>query len=273
MPTVSVPGAQLYHEVRGTGPLVVLVAAPMDARPFTPLAELLAADHTVVTTEPRGISRSTREDPEQEVTVELRADDLAALIAHLDAGPAAVLGSSGGAVSVLALAQRHPDAVRQVIAHEPPLLDLLPDREERHARTEAMIATYESGDLLGAMVAFVEAAELDMTKEQVAAMLPGPDDAEGLRNQDVQFRHMLRATTRWVPDTAALRALGERVVVGLGEDSAGEVCDHTSRALAAALGRPPVLFPGGHIGFAEAPGPFAERLRTVIQRGLSDTVD
>src|SRR5690349_8616693 len=97
---LEVPGASLHYELRGSGPLVVLVAAPMDARSFEPLADLLAADHTVLTTDPRGIFRSRVADPDADATVELRADDIARLIAHVDRGPAAVLGSSGGAVSV-----------------------------------------------------------------------------------------------------------------------------------------------------------------------------
>jgi pimeloyl-ACP methyl ester carboxylesterase len=102
--------------VRGNGPLVVLVGAPMDASAFAPAADLLAADHTVLTTDPRGINRSVVDDPDQDSTPEMRADDLARLVAHLDAGPAAVFGSSGGAVSALALAQAHPELVHTVIA-------------------------------------------------------------------------------------------------------------------------------------------------------------
>ena len=72
--TLDVPGATLYYELRGSGPLVVLVAAPMDADSFAPLADLLATDHTVLTTDPRGINRSKVDDPGQDSTPELRAD-------------------------------------------------------------------------------------------------------------------------------------------------------------------------------------------------------
>jgi pimeloyl-ACP methyl ester carboxylesterase len=109
--TLEVPGARLYYEVRGQGPLVVLVGAPMDARSFGPLAELLAGDHTVLTTDPRGIKRSPVDDPGQDSTPEMRADDLSRLVACADAGPAVVLGSSGGAVSALALVQADKQAI------------------------------------------------------------------------------------------------------------------------------------------------------------------
>jgi pimeloyl-ACP methyl ester carboxylesterase len=73
--------------------------------------EVLATDHTVLTTDPRGINRSPAADRDPDSTPELGADDLSRLLAHLDAGPAAVLGSSGGAVTALALAQAHPEQV------------------------------------------------------------------------------------------------------------------------------------------------------------------
>src|SRR3979409_1705610 len=91
--TLRVPDALLHYEVRGRGPIGLLVAAPMDARPFAPLADLLADDHTVLTTDPRGINRSPVDDPDQDSTPEMRADDLSRLLTHLDAGPATVLGA------------------------------------------------------------------------------------------------------------------------------------------------------------------------------------
>src|ERR1700716_2477271 len=87
--TLRVPDAQLHYEVRGEGPLVVLVGAPMDARSFAPLADLLAADHTVLTTDPRGINRSPVDDRDRDATPQMRAEDLSRLLTHLDAGPAA----------------------------------------------------------------------------------------------------------------------------------------------------------------------------------------
>ena len=148
--TLRVPDGDLYYELRGSGPLVVLVGAPMDARPFTELAELLAEYHLVLTTDPRGINRSRLDDPHADATLDLRADDLARLIRHVDTGPAVVFGSSGGAVSVLALTQAHPDLVRTVIAHEPPLNELLPDRAELRAGFEEVRARNLGGDPEGA---------------------------------------------------------------------------------------------------------------------------
>jgi pimeloyl-ACP methyl ester carboxylesterase len=265
--TFEVPGASLYYEVRGAGPLVVLVGAPMDATPFAPLAELLAGDHTVLTTDPRGINRSPVDDRDQDSTPQLRGHDLSRLLAHLGASPAAVLGSSGGAVSVLALAQAHPEQVHTVIAHEPPLIELLPDRAERHAGNEDVIARWLAGDFAGSWQAFLDNADIDLPEGVFEAMFAAEPDPQTIADTTYQNTHMLRPTTHWQPDIDALRAAGTRIVVGIGETSAGQLCDRTSRALATELGIEPTMFPGGHTGFAEDPVGFAARLCSVLREG------
>jgi pimeloyl-ACP methyl ester carboxylesterase len=262
--TVRVPDGRLYYEVRGDGPLLLLVGAPMDARPFAPLADRLATDHTVVTTDPRGINRSPVDDPDQDSTPEMRADDISRLLVHLDAGPAAVLGSSGGAVSALALAQAHPDQVHTVIAHEPPLNDLLDDREEVHRQAEDIIATHLSGDVVGGWRKFMVLVNIPMPEEVLQQMFGGPRTPQEVADDRYQHAHMFRPTTRWRPDFTTLRAVPTRIVVGIGEQSAGQICERTSTALAAALGIEPTMFPGGHVGFADHPDEFASRLRAVL---------
>ncbi|MEC3981458.1 alpha/beta fold hydrolase [Amycolatopsis sp. H20-H5] len=262
--SLPVPGALLHHEVRGQGPLVVLVGAPMDARSFEPLACLLAEDHTVLTTDPRGINRSPLDDPDQDSTPELRAGDLARLLTHLDAGPAVVLGSSGGAVSALALVQSRPELVRAVIAHEPPLLALLDDRERLLAGTDDIVATHRSGDVTGAWKKFLAQANIFLPEGAFEQMFGGPREPQDIADDHFQHAHMLRGTVSWDADLAALRAASPRVLIGLGEQSRGQLCERTSVALAARLGVEPTLFPGGHIGFAETPGEFDTRLRAVL---------
>ncbi|MBO8190551.1 alpha/beta hydrolase [Streptomyces oryzae] len=264
---LKVPGAQLYYEVRGEGSLIVLAGAPMDAAAFAPLAELLATDHTVLTTDPRGINRSRLDDPGQDSTPQLRADDLSRLIAHIDAGPAVAVGSSGGAVSVLALAQRRPDQVHTIIAHEPPLIELLDDREQLRAGTEDIVATYLAGEVTGAWKKFFAQANLTMPEPLIEQMFGGERDPQQVADERRWFAHEMRASTYWRPDPAALRAAPTRIVVGIGADSAGQLCDRTSRALARSLGTEPTAFPGGHTGFVETPDAFAARLRTVIRKG------
>lgn len=60
------------------------------------------------------------------------ADDVAAVIAHLDAGPAIVVGHSMGAFVAAATAERHPDLVRQLVLVDgglPLPMDIPPDAD------------------------------------------------------------------------------------------------------------------------------------------------
>jgi pimeloyl-ACP methyl ester carboxylesterase len=237
----------------------------MDARSFAPLADRLAADHTVLTTDPRGINRSVVDDPDRDSTPQLRAEDLARLVAHLEAGPAVVLGSSGGAVSALALVQAHPELVHTVIAHEPPLIELLDDREQLLAQTEDIVATHLSGDVTGSWRKFLAQANIAMPEAVFEVMFGGDRDPQQAADELHWFAHEMRPTIRWKPDIAALRDGPTRIVVGIGEESRGQLCDRTSTALTVALGIEPTMFPGDHIGFAEDPDAFDTRLRAVLE--------
>ncbi len=132
--TLDVPGAVLTYDVRkgasSSAPVLLLIGSPMGAGGFVTLAGHFA-DRTVVTYDPRGVERSTKADPASPSTPEEHADDLHRLIAELDAGPVDLFASSGGAVNALALVAEHPEQVRTLVAHEPPLAAILPDRERR----------------------------------------------------------------------------------------------------------------------------------------------
>jgi pimeloyl-ACP methyl ester carboxylesterase len=264
--TLDVAGALLHYEVRGSGPLLLVMGSPMDAEAFGPLADALASDHTVVTHDPRGISGSPLDDPEQDSTPELRADDVAALLDALDADSADVFGSSGGAVTGLALVARHPGRVRTLVAHEPPLLELLPDAAEQRATADDIVETFHREGVGAAWMKFMANAGFDVGGEDAAPEPPPGEPSEReLANSAHFFGHELRGTVRHVPDIAALTAPPTRVVVGIGAASAGLITASTSRALAERLETAPVEFPGDHGGFIEQPKEFAERLRELLR--------
>ncbi|GAA3836058.1 alpha/beta hydrolase [Sphaerisporangium flaviroseum] len=263
--TLDVQGARLRYEVRGEGPLLLVMGSPMAAAAFAPLADVLASDHTVVTHDPRGIAGSRLDDPEQDSTPELRADDVAALLDALGAESADVFGSSGGAVTGLALVARHPGRVRTLVAHEPPLLELLPDAPEQRAGVDDVVETFHREGQGAAWMKFMVNAGFDLGAEGAPTPPPGEPSEQDLADAARFFGHELRGTTRYVPDVAALTAGPARVVVGIGVSSGGLVTYRTSTVLAELLGTSPVEFPGDHGGFMEQPKEFAEVLRNVLR--------
>jgi pimeloyl-ACP methyl ester carboxylesterase len=269
--TVDAPGARLYYEQRGTGPLLLLIGSPMDSTGFTALAVALAGRYTVVTYDPRGIGNSSTEDPDQDVTPELQADDVHRLVAALGGGPVDIFGSSGGAVVGLALVTAHPDQVRTLVAHEPPVIELLPDRAERRAEIQDIYATYRTDGPGEAMQKFMAHTGLGNGPAGPPAggpqWQPSPEQIARMRATTGHFlAHLLRPTTDYQPDIAALRAARGRIVVGVGTTSADQLANRTGLALAAELGLPPVEFPGDHGGFAALPQPFSDLLDQVLSQ-------
>ena len=114
-------------------------------------------DRTVVTYDPRGVERSVKADPASRSTPEQHADDLHRIIDELGAGPVDLFASSGGAVNALALVATHPEQVRTLVAHEPPLASILPDREGAMAFTQAIHDTYQRSGFGAGMAQFIVA--------------------------------------------------------------------------------------------------------------------
>ncbi len=256
---LEVPGARLRYDVTGAGPVLLLIpGGPADGAAFSRLAPLLSDAFTVVTYDPRGLSRSTVADRGADIPVTTQADDADRLLAAVTADPAYVFGSSGGATTGVDLVARHRGRVRLLVAHEPPLIQLLPDREAQLqlAAFEDIEATYRRQGAGAALGKFMAVAGMAPTAEPI--QLP----PAALPNIELFLAHMMRAIVAYEPDLAALR--GAPVAAGVGATSAGQVAHRGALALAGRLGTAPTEFPGGHPGFATDPEPFAATLRRLL---------
>ena len=268
--TLRVPGATLYYEELGSGPtLLIIPGGPQDAGVFAPLAAELAGRFKVVSFDPRGNSRSSFNGEPTLLDVDQQADDAAALIAHVG-GPAYVFGTSGGAQIGLALAARYPHLVIALVAHEPPSMMLMSDPEPMLAADRALYETYKSQGVDAAMAQFFAEAGLDGGDAPDGDMpdfdpanMP-PDAAETFMRVSGNFEYwlglgMLPLST-YTPEVATLKAGAPKVVVAIGEQSAGQPIHAMSMALATALGVTPVSVPGDHMGFETQPAAFAQSL-------------
>ena len=274
--TLGLPGATLTYDVRtsesaSTEPVLLMIGSPKDASGFTMLADHFP-DRTVVTYDPRGVGRSPRADGVTAATPDEHAEDLHRLISELDAGPVDIFASSGGAVNALALVTRHPEEVRTLVAHEPPLATVLPDREEALAVTEDIHETYERDGLGPAMAKFIAFTTVrgptppdfpDHAPNPADVGLPTEDD--GSRDHPLLGPHMVYVS-RYEPDFDSLRGVSTRIVIAGGAESEGTFPYRAALAVAERLGTEAVIFPSHHGGFGQQgdPDAFAATLHRVF---------
>jgi pimeloyl-ACP methyl ester carboxylesterase len=264
---LNVPGGRLYHEVRGTGPVLLMIpGGPTDAGIFGGLAACLMERYTVVTYDPRGNSRSVLDDPEQDQDMDLHGDDAAGLLAAVGGTPAYVLGSSGGAQIGLNLVARHPGRVRTLVAHEPPCVGLLPDAAEQQAAMADVQKTYRTQGVGPAMQKFEAVTGMANDAPRPPPPLEMQQMAARIKGNIAYFLgHGVPPISSYLPDVEALRAGSTRIVVGIGTTSAGQLAHRTALALAGRLGVSPVTFPGGHTGFGLDPAGFARTLDQALR--------
>jgi pimeloyl-ACP methyl ester carboxylesterase len=268
--TLKVPGASIYYEVRGSGPVLLCIpGGPADAGAFRTLATDLASDYTVVTYDPRGLSHSPLEGSfDDDQAIEINAEDASRLISAVTNGKANVLASSGGAVISLELAKRHPDQVRTLIPHETPCAVLFPDPAEATAAMIDITDTYETSGLWAAFPKFAAHVGIRQGPQPEQQGEPTPEQIEGQkmfeRNMNFWFGHTMRAIGLYQPDFEALKKGGVRIVSGVGMESEGEPANVAGRNLAKKLECELVVFAGGHGGFESHATEFAKKLRDVL---------
>jgi pimeloyl-ACP methyl ester carboxylesterase len=284
--TLDTAEADIAYDVHGPLPTpdgrppLFMIGQPMEASGFSTLASHFP-DRTVITYDPRGLGRSVRKDGQVENVPTVQAEDVHALIEALGAGPVEMFASSGGAVTALALVAAYPDDVTTLVAHEPPMIPVLPDAAAAERARAGFHQAYEAKGSGAGMATFITMTSWrgEFTDEYFA--LPAADPAQfGLSIEDDGSRdNPLLSDRSWAissyrPDVDALNAAPTRVVLAVGEESEGTFTGRASEATAELLGQEATVFPshhggflGGEFGYAGQPEAFARRLREVLDEG------
>ena len=289
MPTTHIletAGADIAYDVHGSLPTadgrppLFMIGQPMDASGFGTLASHFP-DRTVVTYDPRGLGRSIRTDGRVDHSPTVQAEDVHAVIEALGAGPVEIFASSGGAVTALALVAAHPDDAVTLVAHEPPLIPVLPDAEAAKRARAGVRDAYEAKGASAGMATFMAMASWQGEfNDQYFAQPPAdpaqlgmPTEDDGSRD-DPLLSDRSWAVSSYRPDVDALAAAPTRIVIAVGEESAGTFTARTAVATAELLGQQATVFPshhggflGGEFGYAGQPEAFARRLREVLDEG------
>ncbi|MGA8207022.1 MAG: alpha/beta hydrolase [Candidatus Dormiibacterota bacterium] len=281
--TLESAGADIVYDVQGPLPTpdgrppLFMVGQPMEAGGFRTLASYFP-DRTVITYDPRGLGRSTRRDGRVDHVPTMQADDVHAVIGALSVGPVEMFASSGGAVTALALVAAYPHDVTVLVAHEPPLVPVLPDAETAERAVARFRDAYVAKGRGAGMAAFIAMTSWQGVFTDDYFAQPTPDPAQfGMSSEDDGSRDdpllsdRSSAITSYRPHFETLAAAPTRIVIAVGEESTGTFTGRTSVATAELLGQQVTTFPSHHGGFlggdseyAGKPEAFARRLRDVL---------
>ncbi|MGH7723487.1 MAG: alpha/beta fold hydrolase [Candidatus Dormibacteria bacterium] len=275
--------ADIVYDVEGSLPTadgrppLFMIGQPMDASGFRALASYFP-DRTVITYDPRGLGRSVRKDGLVDSVPAVQAGDVHAVIGALGVGSVEMFASSGGAVTALALVAAHPGDVTVLVAHEPPLVRVLPDAEATGRAVAGFRDTYAARGRGAGMAAFIAMTSWQGEFTEKYFAQPTPDPAQfGMPAEDDGSRDdpllsdRSSAVTGYLPDFDSLAAAPSRIVIAVGEESVGTFTGRTSVATAERLGQQATVFPSHHGGFvggdspyAGKPEAFARKLREVL---------
>jgi pimeloyl-ACP methyl ester carboxylesterase len=264
--SLRVAGAVLYYRVRGTGPLLlILPGGHGDADAADALCERLIDRFAVVTYDRRGQSRSPIDATHEMLTIETHSEDTHELLKALTTEPALVFGSSFGGLVGLDLVARHPKSVRALVAHEPPVWDLLPEAEKNRAihDLDRIVSAFHEQGVLAAFQKLATLTAIDLTdrEEGIALQLPTPRVAANLK---FFFTYDAPTVNLYRPNLSTLSAVGQRIVPAAGRAKKEAAPRRCSLALAERLRTTVADLPGGHTGWLLRPKEFATKLADLL---------
>jgi pimeloyl-ACP methyl ester carboxylesterase len=249
--TVEANGAELYYEIRGAGPVLLLISgAEGDAAEWGDVVPLLEEDFTTICYDRRAFSRSPRPAGYSETTVEEQADDAADLLRALGVGPAYVWGNSSGAIIGLGLTLRHPDVVQMAMVHEPPLFAGMAD--------SGQVLSFLQQATANGKVPFLRILTGDVVYEALPA-----DYRARLAADQTWIEHEFDVFEYYRPSDEELAAVQRPITVLCGLDSPpffGEAADW----LATRLGAKAQFIPGGHGSHYDLPEEVAKAIRSLV---------
>jgi pimeloyl-ACP methyl ester carboxylesterase len=260
--SVQSEGAELHFDHEGSGPLLLLIAGAGGAGTrYAGISAILKDEYTVVRYDRRCNVRSTG-DTRLDADIAQQARDAAAIIAALRADCAFIFGSSAGANIGLKIAEQSPETIAGLIAHEPPVLALLPDADEWFRFGDQVEAAYRTGGVGPALVMF-GGSLVGFEPPTGPAARPGrPPDG----NWDYFFAHEFHNFSHYAPDIQRIRSQKVPILAVAGRDSKDAYYARTVRVLSERLGCPNLLMSGHHLSYQTDPAGFARDLRSLLHQ-------
>lgn len=277
MTTLNQKGATLDYNVKGNGPVLILIpGANGTGNIFQGAVEFLQHKFTVVTYDRRGYGNSKLNEPlpaeaeEINSTYRIKTDaaDVATLAAKLSPnGPVYIMGSSSGSIVAMEILQDYPDIVKGIAFHEPPINSFLPNAKQDQENNNAIVKSAFEEDMGVAMKKFGQFMRIGGLDAKMmskpAVNLKGNDDP-AVVGMKYWFQYEIRQYTSRQIDIDQLAKYSDRIHLLNGTDSVGSYPQDVNAFLSDYWKIPIYDIPGGHLGYVQKPEGFATTLEAVL---------
>jgi pimeloyl-ACP methyl ester carboxylesterase len=270
--TIDLPGAKLRYYQVGQGPILILIpGANGTGDIFLPLAERLKEHFTVVAIDRRdyGNSELTQSLPEEasnpnsEYRVKRDAHDVAALAQQLSEERVYVLGSSSGAIVAMHVLKEHPEVVKEIAFHEPPINTFLPDSDYWKEKNDEIVKIALNEGLQQAMQVFGKTLNIaPLDAKSMSQPVSENDEDQKAQYERMMFwvEYEIRQYTHSNITIADLAHYKDKVVLFNGTDSKGSFPQDVNFYINEQTDIKLLDIPGGHLGYVQKPDGFAEVL-------------
>jgi pimeloyl-ACP methyl ester carboxylesterase len=264
MPNLDVPGATLYYETFGSGPLLIIPGADGRGSIFHEIATYLSAHFTVACWDRRGYSKSYLKGSQDFANrLSTDADDAQRLIQHLshdNPATATVFGTSSGAIVANKLLALHPECVKTLIAAEPPAFGVLPEefRNQAQGLTQHIYDLYRANGPIAAMETFTGAFFVGEEAAVMRECMNWAHSDEIRANSQFWFEFELRQYPPSDMDLDSIFRERGKYIPAAGIDTGDGPGVQPIAVIAKVVGREILRLPGGHIGYMTKPKEWAD---------------
>lgn len=273
METLELQGAKLrYHKV-GNGPVIIFIpGANGTGDIFMPLAQQLKDKFTVVAVDRRGYGQSelTEPLPEEAINPDSRyrvkrdAQDIAELAKSLSDDPVYVLGSSSGSIVAMHVLKEHPDVVKKIAFHEPPINTFLPDAKYWQDKNAEIIDIAINEGMPQAMKLFGETLQISkLVQQYMSKPAQAENDADSKKRFDEMlgwFKYEIRQYTESDISIDDFKKHKDIITLLNGTASKGSFPQEVNFFISEETGIKIIDIPGGHLGYVQEPEGFAKVL-------------
>ena len=260
---VNTEGADLHFDVEGSGPpLLMIPGRGGTGGRYARIGAILQDRYTTIRYDRRCCGRSSG-DAARPMQLTQQARDTLAILGALGLEQAYYFGNSAGAAIALRVLEVYPERVLGMVAHEPMVPAILPDRDDWFGFNREVSGIYtEQGP--EAALRLLATSMVGMDGPPPSPGKPGAPPPKD--DMDVFFGTEFMALCYYHPDLERLRDSADKLIATKGAASKEAYYARTADVVGQRVGCPVRTMSGNHIAHAAAPDIFAKELGDLLTR-------